>query len=170
MGIRETVRQELEDAYAGRRVLITGHTGFKGSWLTLWLSHLGANVRGYALAPSDPRGLFVAAGVEEKCRHDVGDVLDYGALRAALADYRPDYVFHLAAQGIARLSYNIPLQTVSTNVIGTAHLLEAIRLEEFPCAVVVIRLAVRASPSLSVSFASTPAATLTDNDPSSGTE
>jgi CDP-glucose 4,6-dehydratase len=137
MGITETVG-ELEHAYAGRRVLVTGHTGFKGSWLTLWLSHLGAQVRGYALAPSDPRGLFVAAGVEEQCHHHIGDVLDYGALRRALAEYRPEYVFHLAAQGIARLSYDVPLQTVTTNVVGTAHLLEAIRLERIPCAVVVV--------------------------------
>lgn len=129
---------ELRRAYAGKRVLLTGHTGFKGSWLTLWLRELGAEVTGYALAPDPAPTLFEAAGVARACRHVVADVRDLPRLRAVLAETRPDHLFHLAAQPLVRLSYEQPLETVQTNVLGTTHVLEALRLEKRPCAVVVV--------------------------------
>jgi CDP-glucose 4,6-dehydratase len=129
---------ELRAAYAGKKVLLTGHTGFKGSWLTLWLRDLGAEVTGYALAPDPMPSLFLAAGVERACRHVVADVRDLARLRAVLHEVRPDLVFHLAAQPLVRLSYEQPVETLQTNVLGTAHVLEAIRQEGRPCAVVVV--------------------------------
>jgi CDP-glucose 4,6-dehydratase len=129
---------ELRRAYAGKRVLLTGHTGFKGSWLALWLRDLGAEVTGYALAPPTTPSLFEAAGVARACRSVVADVRDAGRLRAVLAETRPDLVFHLAAQALVRASYEAPVETLETNVLGTAHLLEAIRREGRPCAAVVV--------------------------------
>lgn len=131
-------RAELRAAYAGKKVLLTGHTGFKGSWLTLWLRELGAEVTGYALAPDPMPSLFLAAGVERTCRHVVADVRDLARFRSVLAETRPDFVFHLAAQPLVRLSYEVPLETIETNVLGTAHVLEAIRREARPCAVVIV--------------------------------
>jgi CDP-glucose 4,6-dehydratase len=129
---------ELRRAYAGKRVLLTGHTGFKGGWLTLWLRSLGAEVTGYALAPDPMPSLFEAAAVEAACRHVVADVRDLPRLRTVLRETRPDYVFHLAAQPLVRLSYEQPLETIQTNILGTTHVLEALRLEARPCAVVVV--------------------------------
>jgi CDP-glucose 4,6-dehydratase len=88
----------LRAAYAGKRVFVTGHTGFKGSWLTLWLHELGAKVVGYALAPDQPKGIFVAAEVESACQHHLADVRDPAAVRNAIAAAQPEIVFHLAAQ------------------------------------------------------------------------
>lgn len=130
--------ERLRSAYAGRSVFVTGHTGFKGSWLTVWLSLLGARVSGYALAADTEPSLFVAAGVEGLCEHRVADVRSLGDLRSALHQAQPDVIFHLAAQPLVRRSYVEPLQTLETNVIGTANLLEAVRLEARPCAVVVV--------------------------------
>lgn len=129
---------ELRVAYAGKRVLLTGHTGFKGSWLALWLQELGAEVTGFALPPEPMPSLHLAAGVERACRGVQGDVRDAARLRAVLHEARPDFVFHLAAQPLVRLSYEQPVETIATNVLGTAHLLEAIRREGRPCAVVVV--------------------------------
>ena len=129
----------LADAYAGKRVFLTGHTGFKGGWLALWLADLGAEVTGYALAPDTDPSLFVAAGVAGACRSSVvADVRDRARLAQALADAQPDFVFHLAAQPLVRLSYREPLGTLETNVMGTANLLEAVRSLARPCAVVVV--------------------------------
>jgi CDP-glucose 4,6-dehydratase len=129
---------ELRRAFAGKRVLVTGHTGFKGAWLVLWLRELGAEVTGYALPPPTTPSLFEAAGVERACRSLVADVRDAGRVRAALAEARPDFVFHLAAQSLVRASYEAPVETVATNVLGTAHLLDAIRAEGRPCAAVIV--------------------------------
>lgn len=129
---------ELRQAYAGKRVFLTGHTGFKGSWLALWLRELGAEVVGFSLAPDTTPSLFEIAGVEGSCDHHIGDVCDLSSLRSAVRNARPDYVFHLAAQALVRDSYERPLETVQTNVLGTAHLLEAIRLERLRCAVVIV--------------------------------
>jgi CDP-glucose 4,6-dehydratase len=128
----------LRQAYAGKRVFLTGHTGFKGSWLALWLEKLGAQVVGYALAPDQPKGIFLAAGVESSCEHHVGDVRDEAAVRAAVIAAKPDIVFHLAAQPLVRLSYDLPLQTLDTNVRGTAHVLEALKALKAPVACVVV--------------------------------
>jgi CDP-glucose 4,6-dehydratase len=124
-------------AYAGKRVLVTGHSGFKGSWLTLWLRELGASVTGYSLAP-DPRSLFTCAGLAARCTHVEGDVRDLNGLTATLERTRPDVIFHLAAQALVRRSYLDPLGTFETNALGTAHLLEAVRLTGTRCAVVIV--------------------------------
>ncbi len=128
----------LRAAYAGKRVFLTGHTGFKGAWLALWLKNLGAEVTGYALAPDQPKGIFLAAGVEQACEHHLGDVRDPDAVRAAVVAARPDIVFHLAAQPLVRKSYDEPLLTLDTNVRGTAHVLEALKALKGPVACVVV--------------------------------
>lgn len=128
----------FEQTYKGRRVLVTGHTGFKGSWLTAWLLRLGAEVCGYSKdIPTDP-SLFDEAGLAAKIQHRIGDVRDAAALAETIHAFRPDFVFHLAAQAIVSESYANPLETVTTNVVGTACLLEALRRVDWPCAAVVI--------------------------------
>ena len=113
--------------WEGRRVFLTGHTGFKGSWLSLWLARLGAQVRGFALAPDTDPSLFVAAGVEHAVESLIGDIRDPAAVRDALTGFRPDIVLHLAAQPLVRRSYREPVETFATNVMGTLHVLEAAR-------------------------------------------
>ncbi len=127
----------LSTAYRNERVLITGHTGFKGSWLTMWLQDLGANVTGFALSAED-RSLFHAAGVESLCEHIEGDVRDLQHVAATIERVRPRYVFHLAAQSLVRKSYREPLRTFATNVQGTVNVLEAMRRADWPCAVVIV--------------------------------
>jgi len=114
-------------AWAGRRVLVTGHTGFKGSWLSLWLRAMGAEVTGFALPPPTEPSLFAAAGIGSLLHHVEGDIRDAQALADAVADVRPEVIFHLAAQPLVRLSYAQPVETYATNVMGTVHLLEAAR-------------------------------------------
>lgn len=111
----------------GRRVLLTGHTGFKGAWLTLWLKHLGAEVTGIALPPNTRPSLFELARVNEGIDHHVCDIRDAASLAQIVHGARPEIVFHLAAQPLVRQSYREPLQTFASNVMGTAHLLDALR-------------------------------------------
>lgn len=125
-------------AYSGRRVLLTGQTGFKGAWLAHWLLALGAEVRGYALAPQADQPLHDWLGLGGRFRSEFADVRDRAALRAAVRAFRPDFVLHLAAQPLVRLSYSIPVETMETNVMGTAHLLDAVRTEAPEAAVVVV--------------------------------
>ena len=113
--------------FAGRRVFVTGHTGFKGSWLTRWLLDLGARVTGYALEPDTDPSLFEELGLARHVDSRIGDVRDLGSLSSALLKTRPEIVFHLAAQPLVRRSYAEPLYTFETNVMGTANLLEAVR-------------------------------------------
>lgn len=113
--------------WRGRRVLVTGHTGFKGSWLSLLLSRLGAEVTGYALAPSSKPNLFELASVATRMASIVGDIRDFGRFRRCITEAKPEIVFHLAAQAMVRAGYRDPLETFSTNVLGTAHVLEACR-------------------------------------------
>ena len=127
------------DWFHGRRVLVTGHTGFKGAWLAAWLRDSGADVTGYALPPEAGRpSLFEMGRVEEGMRSVLGDVRDRAALAATLAESRPEIVLHLAAQSLVRRSYAEPLETLATNVLGTANLLEAVRGLESVKAVVVV--------------------------------
>ncbi|NBC27276.1 MAG: CDP-glucose 4,6-dehydratase [Bacteroidetes bacterium] len=111
----------------GRRVLITGHTGFKGSWLSYWLSKLGANVRGYSLEPSSAPNLFTVLGISECADSVIGDIRNSEALKRSIVEFKPEIVIHMAAQAIVMDSYKDPIETFQTNIIGTANLLEAIR-------------------------------------------
>ncbi|AUH49672.1 CDP-glucose 4,6-dehydratase [Chromobacterium sp. ATCC 53434] len=113
--------------WRGRRVFLTGHTGFKGGWLSLWLHSLGARVHGYSLPPEAGPSLFCAADVGGRTATTLADVRDAAALSAALRDCEPSIVFHLAAQPLVKRGYADPLETFSTNVMGTANLLEAVR-------------------------------------------
>jgi len=117
--------------YKGKKVLITGHTGFKGSWLTAILVNAGAIVTGYSLEPPTNPNLFSIADLEGKIRHIIGDIRDLEHLRAVFEEVQPEIVFHLAAQPIVRESYNNPRYTFETNVMGTVNLMECVRL--FPC-------------------------------------
>lgn len=115
------------DFWAGRRVLITGHTGFKGSWLSLWLSSLGADVYGIALPPDTTPSLFNEADVGSGMRSFIGDIRNYEAVVHVMLECNPEIVFHMAAQPLVRASYEKPIETYSTNVMGTVHVLEAAR-------------------------------------------
>ncbi len=124
--------------YQGKRVLVTGHTGFKGSWLTQWLQLLGAEVTGFSLPPPTTPSLFEQLELPRRMRHVVGDVRDLAALEATIREAKPDFIFHLAAQPLVRLSYREPVETYTTNVMGTVHLLDAVRRVAQPCTVVAI--------------------------------
>jgi CDP-glucose 4,6-dehydratase len=117
--------------WKGRRVLVTGHTGFKGSWLALWLQQAGASLTGFALAPSSEPNLFTLAGVADGMSSRLGDVRDLHAVTQAVSEAQPEVVFHLAAQSLVRPSYAAPVDTFATNVMGTVHVLEAAR--RVPC-------------------------------------
>lgn len=122
----------------GKRVLVTGHTGFKGSWLSLWLQRLGAEVIGFALPPESDAGLYRIAGVADAMTSVEGDLRDADHLRTVIAEHRPEVVFHLAAQALVRRSFADPVETYATNVLGTVHLLEAVRREPGARAVVCV--------------------------------
>jgi len=125
--------------WAGKRVLLTGHTGFKGSWLSLWLLRLGAEVWGYALAPELQNSFFVDLGLSQgQLQHHLGDVRDLSALQEVVRQSQPEIVLHLAAQPLVRRSYGDPLGTWATNVQGSLHLLEALRPLQHRCAVVMV--------------------------------
>ena len=111
--------------WKNKRVFITGHTGFKGSWLSLWLSSLGAKVKGYALAPATTPSLFEVARVSEKIQSEVGDIRNLEQLRDSMVSFNPDILIHMAAQPLVRLSYKEPVDTYETNVMGTVKVLEA---------------------------------------------
>ena len=132
--------------WRGRRVLVTGHTGFKGSWLTLWLLSLGAEVWGYALSPEPGRALFTDLGLDRftgprdwgNLHHRLGDVCDLEALRNCVQEAQPEVVIHLAAQPLVRRSYRDPLGTWATNVQGSLNLLEALKPLQHPCSVMMV--------------------------------
>lgn len=115
------------DFWEGKRVFLTGHTGFKGAWLSLWLEHLGARVTGYALAPDTKPSLFEVLGSSPALSSHIGDLTDEGRLESALHSANPEIVVHMAAQALVRASYRAPVETWITNVVGTARLLQAAR-------------------------------------------
>jgi CDP-glucose 4,6-dehydratase len=115
--------------WRGKRVLVTGHTGFKGGWLTLWLSRMGADITGLSLPPSTKPSLFDLAKIGAHCHSHELDIRDYAAVEAVVREAKPEIIFHLAAQPLVRASYRDPLETFSTNVMGTANVLNALRLE-----------------------------------------
>src|SRR5438093_232471 len=122
--------------WRGRHVFLTGHTGFKGSWLSLWLDALGTKVTGYALDPPTRLNLFEQAGVAGTVHSIHGDIRDFQRVKAALAECRPDVIIHMAAQSVVRRGYEDPIETYSSNVMGTVNLLDALRLLKHPCVVV----------------------------------
>jgi CDP-glucose 4,6-dehydratase len=123
--------------YTGKRVLVTGHTGFKGAWLCEWLLGLGAEVHGLALPALQP-SLFFSLQLERRMKHAIQDIRDAHALDHAIREVQPDFIFHLAAQALVRASYREPVPTFATNALGTAHLLEAVRTAGLACTVVVV--------------------------------
>ncbi len=128
----------LNKFWKNKRVLLTGHTGFKGSWLSLWLNQMGAEVYGYSLEPDTTPSLFSQLELDQKTHHSIGDICDASNLAAYVDDVKPDFVFHLAAQSLVLRSYTETLSTWNTNVLGTANLLEALRTTKHPCTVVAV--------------------------------
>lgn len=135
MNLEETLRR----TYAGKKVVLTGHTGFKGAWLAHWLQDLGAHVWGFALDPPTEPNLFAASHAADCLEEDMrADLADAEALAALFRRVKPDFCFHLAAQPLVRLSYERPVQTFETNVMGTVRTMEAIRAMDAPCRAVMI--------------------------------
>ena len=117
--------------YKGKRVLVTGHTGFKGSWLSIWLHELGAEVIGVAQEPFTERDNYVLSGIGNKIKADIrADIRDGKRMKEIFQEYQPEIVFHLAAQPLVRLSYDIPVETYETNVMGTINIMEAMRVTD----------------------------------------
>jgi len=124
--------------YQGKKILVTGHTGFKGSWLCEWLLQLGARVSGFSQPPPTQPSLFDALSLSTRLHDRRGEITDAPAVAEWIAQEQPDILFHLAAQPLVRASYQVPLATFATNVLGTVTVLEAVRLSGRPCAVVVV--------------------------------
>lgn len=125
--VMEVSRKVNTGFWKGKKVFLTGHTGFKGSWLSLWLQSMGSSLKGYALQPPTQPSLFEVAKVGAGMESEIGDIRDLEKLKQSLSDFQPDIVLHMAAQPLVRDSYIDPIETYSTNVMGTANLLEAIR-------------------------------------------
>jgi len=124
--------------FKNKKVWLSGHTGFKGSWLAAWLLDLGARVHGFALHPSTNPNLFEQLDLAGRVQHEIGDIRDAEAVAKSIHAARPDFVFHLAAQPLVRLSYQEPVTTFATNVMGTVHVLEALRTLAGSCAAVFV--------------------------------
>ncbi len=131
-------RQQLETYYKGKKVFITGHTGFKGGWLTALLHTLGATVKGYALEPEYEEGVFPLIERYTSCTSVIADIRDKEKLSRAILSFQPDYIFHLASQPLVRRSYEIPAETFEINVAGTANLLESLKSLPNKCAAVIV--------------------------------
>jgi len=129
---------QLKDTYANKKVFLTGHTGFKGSWMLKLLNMLGADVKGYALDPITDDDLFNLIEGDQLCQSIIGDLRDRELLKKEIIEFQPDFVFHLAAQPLVRLSYEIPSETFEINAIGTANVLDGVRLLDKKCTVVLI--------------------------------
>ena len=125
--VRSIQASPFADVYKGKKVFITGHTGFKGSWLSLWLLQLGAIVKGYALRPYTKNDHFIATNLDNDLVSTIGDIRDYSNLKKELLDFNPEYIFHLAAQPLVRDSYLKPRDTYETNIMGTVNILNAAR-------------------------------------------
>ena len=118
----------IENFYKGKRVLVTGHTGFKGSWLSIWLHEMGAEVIGVSLLPQTNKDNYVLSGIGKRIKADIiADIRDGALMQRIFDEYRPEIVFHLAAQPLVRLSYDEPVDTWQTNVLGTINVMEAFR-------------------------------------------
>ncbi|MEO6230443.1 MAG: CDP-glucose 4,6-dehydratase [Ferruginibacter sp.] len=132
------VNNSLGKFYQGKKVLVTGHTGFKGAWLITWLHLLGANIKGYALAPENERSLFATIAPHIAFEHVENDIRNKAKVQQEILNFNPDIIFHLAAQALVRRSYEIPAETFEVNAIGTANVLEAVNLLPGKCTVIVI--------------------------------
>ena len=130
--------KKLQQTYQGKKVFLTGHTGFKGAWMLKTLSLLGAEVKGFALAPQTPNDLYHLIDGDAICESVIADLRDKKRLEEEIHSFQPDFVFHLAAQPLVRLSYEIPSETFMVNAIGTAHVLDAVRLLDKKCDLVLI--------------------------------
>ena len=135
---QESKSKPFNGAYKNQKVLVTGHTGFKGSWLSQWLLSLGAKVYGYALAPNTTPSLFEQLKLEDHIEQQIDDIRNLDALKSYIKLVKPEVIFHLAAQSLVRYSYKEPLETVQVNTLGTANLLEAVRQLNIPAAIVAI--------------------------------
>ncbi|AWK07326.1 CDP-glucose 4,6-dehydratase [Flavobacterium crocinum] len=130
--------KNLQKTYQGKKVFLTGQTGFKGAWMLKTLSLLGAEIKGYALEPQTQNDLFCLIQGDKICDSVIADLRDKKRLEKEIIDFQPDFIFHLAAQPLVRLSYEIPAETFEVNVIGTANVLDSVRLLEKKCDVVLI--------------------------------
>jgi len=128
MALNVSPLSDFERKLSGKRILVTGHTGFTGTWACLWLTRIGAHVAGYALPPDHDPALYDAVGIDSAIDSRIGDVRDYDSVKAAFDRFAPDAVLHLAAQPLVRRSYREPVSTFGTNAMGTAHVLEAARM------------------------------------------
>ncbi len=128
----------INEFWRDKRVLLTGHTGFKGSWLSIWLQSMGVDLQGLALAPSTTPSLFVEAEVTKNMVSNIADIRDYNAVYKIIADFKPEIIIHMAAQPLVRYSYKNPIETYATNVMGTVHLLEAAR--QIDCTKVIVNV------------------------------
>jgi CDP-glucose 4,6-dehydratase len=137
-GLVKNEHPSINGFFNGKRVLVTGQTGFKGAWLSIWLRELGAEVAGYGLEPPTEPSLFKCTGLDGLIQNDIGDIRDFGKLHGAFQNFKPEIVFHLAAQSLVRESYLNPVETYAVNVTGTVNVLEACRLSDsVRCAVIV---------------------------------
>lgn len=123
--------------FKGKKILVTGHTGFKGSWLSIWLKEMGADVAGYSIGTLYPNSLFDLANLKAKVADIRADIRDLGKLESVFREHKPEIVFHLAAQSLVRLSYDMPVETFSTNLIGTVNVLECLRKHPVKSAVII---------------------------------
>ena len=130
--------QQALGTFTGKKVLVTGHTGFKGTWLCVWLKILGADITGYSLDPPTQPNHFDACGIRDKINHIHGDILNYNLLLSVIERHRPEIIFHLAGQPIVRTAYMEPRVTYETNVVGTLNVLEAVRQTNTVRALVVV--------------------------------
>ena len=136
--MEDVVKHSVEAYYSGKKVFVTGHTGFKGAWFITWLCLAGANVKGYALTPEEEHSLYNRIAPSLEIESEIADIRDRQKLKAAIVDFQPDFVFHLAAQALVRRSYEIPAETFEVNIVGTANLLEAVNALHKKCSVIVI--------------------------------
>jgi len=130
--------QLIHDTYAGKKVFLTGHTGFKGSWLLCWLRHLNAIVKGYSLNPDFENSLYTRIDGDARCQSVIADIRDTEKVREEILSFKPDFIFHLAAQPLVRYSYQEPVETFNTNIMGTVHVLDAVRYLNQDCSVILI--------------------------------
>ena len=128
----------FKNIYNGKKVLITGHTGFKGSWLSAWLLHLGANVCGISKDVPTKPSMFEELNLKNNIQHHSEDIRNFDALNKIIRQEKPDFIFHLAAQAIVSTSYISPLETITANVVGTTHILESLRLINHKCTLIVV--------------------------------